>query len=420
MLAMGAVGIALPCMADHPLTLEDCWAEAANHARMQSAAASQRAAEYRLRAAESARGPLATVTAVAGVGDLDEYSRAARNGPRAEIRIEQPLYTYGRIDSHIAAATAAAGAAACRKKLAGAEIRHAVQIAFIRLLHARELEAQALEIAGLRKKQSDRAQLRHESGRDQQGTVALQEALSRESECEIRSARHAIEAALLELALAMGRGTDSNLCVSGSLDVPEPGSRPDFRAVAAQSGLYARSRAGEDAARAAWNEARSRDRPEFFAGIGAAQTGEYLPVEHNEWFAGVGLRYDFYTGGRDTALIRGAAEELLRAGYDARAAEAEGVQILCRAWTERVTTFDRASVAAQALQAARLRSDLAAEQFRQGTLASEALDRMESEWIECRRAWLAARRDAALALAAWEFSMETPLPPPESEGKHSS
>jgi outer membrane protein TolC len=294
-------------------------------------------------------------------------------------------------------------------------VRHAVACAFIRLIYAQELERLARATAARRQANLQTVQLRYEGGREHKGSLLVVQALCRQGVFETERARRLREAAEAELASAMGRSVPEPLAVSGSLASVPPSGRPDFTALAAQTPDLAAARAGETAARAAQAEARSRNRPELSFGAGAAETGDVFPVERNEWFAGIGLTFPLYTGGRDSALIGRATAEMERARCEVRAAGNERAALLVRAWTAWTDGADRALAEAEGARAAALRAEISAEQYANGVLPFEYWDLIENARIERERAWLDAQRDARLAEADWEWARGIPLPETSGE-----
>ena len=330
----GALAAPLPS----PLTLEVALKlaeEAAHPALLESEAARDEARAAQLQA-ESLTGARASLSARArAVEPGPSASNKERDDHRVMLRVEKPLYDFGRSEAQEAAAGAGLRAAELRHADARSRRRIEVMTRYFEVLladleGARDTEAMATAYVEL-----DRARMRQELG--QYSAVRVLESESRYM--EVRQRMYASEAKArttrARLALALNRPDElpSNLAPPHLQALKT--AAPDLAGLLAEAQVanpaLAAAREESAAAQERVAAARASSRPRLNGEVERAQYSRTLG-SNDRWRIGVELEVPLYDGGRDTAAIAQALAAQKRAQARLQAAQLEVAEQVREAW----------------------------------------------------------------------------------------
>ena len=393
-------------IAEAPLTLENCLAEAAeNNPDLAASRSAVQKAKYDHRA--SYGDMLPQVSANAGSGRSSAESgedgfTTTRDSATYGVSASQSLYTGGRNRAAVDQASANLQAAAADLEARRSTLSYDVRRAFAELLFAQEQIELAREIAKRRKDNLDLIQLRYEGGRENKGALLLTEASSRDAEYGVGQAERYLRVAQRQLARVLGRDESSDIRISGTLEAGHPAGAADFETLVADTPSHRRAVAQLFVARAGLDSAKSQYFPELSANASAGRSGEEWMPEQDEWFLGVSLSFPFFQGGKNVMNVRGAEAELQRVEANLRSTDAELVLTLEQTLADFADAVDRTGVQSAYLRAQDMRAEIGRSQYASGMLSFEDWDRIENDLISSQKEDLAGRRDAVLAEANWD------------------
>lgn len=381
----------------HATTLDEAIASAMRYAPALAAAdAGVRAADGTLTEARAQRLPIASARASIAAGRIDPGGffglQAANITPRsADVSVEQPLFSGGRVKAGIDAARAGGRAARAQQASARAELAAAVAAAYSGVIVAtidldryRELEAEMAEIerqAGLKFKSGDtpRTDLAQARARHAGAVAGLAQA-----EGDLATARAHYRA-------LVGAEPDRLMPLP-----PAPVTPPSLDAaleIALRANpALAEAQAAADRAAAMARASRADRLPTVSAFAEAASVrDQFFPgYQGDSVAAGIRARWVFFDAGRTTGRIdqavakRDAADAGLRAARDAV--------------IENVTAaFQRLRTARQVESAATLQSVAATDALRNVKLEAKVGARPQLAILDAERDALAADLQAASA-----------------------
>ncbi|MCK9542801.1 MAG: TolC family outer membrane protein [Novosphingobium sp.] len=322
-LACALASLAAPAQAT---TLEEAIAAAMAHApEIEAARADSEAAAARIDQARAAGLPGATVSGSVGYGRLDPQGYfglpAANVTPRAaQLVIEQPLFTGGRVSAGIAQAKAGSEAARASEAVTQNQIAVATVQTYGDVLTAGRMVTLHEQMMRQMEEILRHARLRYKAGESPSTDVAQAEARLAEARAGLEQARGMAVSAdarfmrLTGLAPAGLQPLPPSPPLPATLDAALDAARLD-------NPLLAQAEAAVEAARAAAKGARAERLPAVGAfAEGSAVRDQFFPdYRADAATVGVRARWQLFSGGRIAAGIREsdsmvrAAEARLRA-----------------------------------------------------------------------------------------------------------
>ena len=309
-------------------TLDEAIAAALAHApAIEAARAESDAAAARVREAQAGQLPTATVTGTIGWGRLDPQSffglGAANVTPRAaQVTVEQPLFTGGRVSAGIAQARAGDEAAKARENMTRSQTIAAVAQAYGDVLTGRELVALHSELVAQMQEIARQAQLRYKAGESPRTDISQAAARLAEAEAALAAAQgHAI-AANARFTNLTGLTPDDLAPLPANPALPAALDEALDAALQTNPSL-AQAEAGLRAARAAARAARAERLPTVGAfAEGALVRDQFFPdYRADSATVGVRARWQLFNpgtsarvAGSDSAVT--AAEARLKAAQD--------------------------------------------------------------------------------------------------------
>jgi outer membrane protein len=415
-----AVCVGLP--AARAETLQQAWQLAAEHdAALAATRSTQQAAEAQLRAARAARWPSLTVG-----GSVDQLQRApafsiatgsgtlvspplfaANRVGIASAELSVPLYTSGRIQATVQAASAGAAVAADAQRGAAQDLRFAVAEAYIQVLRTRAaLRVAQSQAASLQAHAADAQRLYSAQSVALTDVLSARVALANADQSRLR-AQNAVQLALATYNRLLGQ----DLSRVPELDEQLPPIAPDLTGASLQALTQRALRerpelaAASQSADAYQQQARAQSAgrgPQLALNLGYYHFDNDFLNRQDFGYVGVGLRWTLFDGGqaRERAdSLRSTARAEQQQLQDLRSRVELQVQ---QAWLDRTQAAARQSSANAAVSQAEENLRVTRQLYEAGAgTSTQVLD------AEALRAAALSNRDEAhfdLALAQFELA----------------
>jgi len=286
-----------------------------------------------------------------------------------------------------------------------ADTRNRLRRAFADLLFAQDNIRLLENIAKRRGDNADLVRLRYESGRENKGSSLRVDADARAAAFEVSRARRGLNLARRRLARETGLGEFSPLSVRGSWDVPIPPDDSNPGEIAPTVPAVLQALASTEEARAGLWGALSPFWPSLDASANISRNGPDWIPENRTWGAGLSLSYNLFNGARDANAALAARAEDLSARESLDAVIRDTRVGLEEALNDYLDAYENVGVRKQYLDAAVVRAEIGRAQYANGLLSFSQWDLIETELVDSERGYLAARRDALYAEAAWNRSL---------------
>lgn len=355
--------IAAPAQAT---TLEEAIAAALRHApEIEAARADTDAADARIREARGQGLPSATLSGMIGYGRLDPQGYFGLPGanvtPRsAQLTVEQPLFTGGRISAGIAQAKAGSEAARAGEDLTRSQIAVATAQAYGDVLTTHRMVTLYEQMLAQMEEIQRQAQLRFKAGESPNTDVAQAAARLAEAQAGLEQARGLAVSADARFMNLTGLGSQDLQPLPAS--PPTPGTIEEALddARAKNPGLV-QAEAALEAARAAARGARAERLPTVGAFVEGSTVRDQFFPDYRADGVTVGLRgrWQFFAGGRISAKIAESDSAVRAADARVRAARAAvDEQTISAFQGVRSAALVETAAARQALAAAQARDSV--------------------------------------------------------------
>lgn len=347
-------------------TLEEAITAAMAHApEIEAARADADAAEARVAQARAAGLPGATLSGTIGYGRLDPlgyFGLPAENvTPRAaQLTIEQPLFTGGRVGAGVARAKAGSQAARAGEAMTRSQTLVATVAAYGEVLTSRRMVALYEQMAGQMAEIRRQAGLRFKAGESPATDVAQADARQAEAQATLEAARGIAASAEARFINLTGLAPRDLQPLPASPALP---ATLDEALDSARANNPALARAGHalDAARAAARGARAERLPMVGAfAEGSSVRDQFFPdYRADSATVGVRARWQLFAGGRVAAKVTEADSAASAADARMRAARAAiDEQTISAFQGARAAALVEAAAARQALAAAQARESV--------------------------------------------------------------
>ncbi|MFA5687642.1 MAG: TolC family protein [Kiritimatiellales bacterium] len=281
-----------------------------------------------------------------------------------------------------------------------ANLEYNLRRAFAQQLYAQELIALAENIAVRRADNVRLIDMRYKGGRENKGSLLLNQAQHRQSLYDVEEAKRALVLARRQLATLMGEYQPDEFFVEGELYAGIPPERAALNELAAQTPTYRSAEANVKAAEQGYVITRSAHFPTITASGSAGRSGN-SELENKSWSASISASVPLFQGGRlyhDT-IAAGLARERTRLNAEQTMLELlNTLQDSLNSYTDRYETM---GVQEELLRAAEMRAEVARAQYQQGLISFQDWDTIENSLINSQKSWLLSRRNADQAMAAW-------------------
>lgn len=368
-LALATSILAIAATPAHATTLDDAIAAALQHAPQADAAAAENdAAQARVIQAEAEALPTATLTGTIGLGRLDPQNyfglAAANVVPRAaQVVIEQPLFTGGRIGAAIVEARAGSAAARAEEEIVRDRIVLATVETYGLVLTTGQMISLYNQLFIQMTELQRQARLKFETGESPRTEMLQATARRAEAEAALESARAASASARARFTNLTGLVPDDlaplppNPELPASLDEALDLARNDNPAIV-------QAQAALEGAEAAARGAKAERLPSVGAFAEASSVRDQFFPDYRADAIAIGLRarWQFYSGGRVPAKVAETDSSVRAAEARLRAAKASVEEEAISAFQEaRSAMLVEAASAQQALAAGSVRDNVRLE-----------------------------------------------------------
>lgn len=296
--------------------------------------------------------------------------------------------------------------------VAGADLAKSVaQVAFdLKNAFYQQLYAQALldlnQKVALRRKDNVRiVELRYQGGRENKGAYLKSLAAKIQADTEVEQAKRGLELAQSQLARIMGRSKAADLRVQGEFPSGLASEKPNFRDLSRVTPSYKEAVAQSNSAAANLKAMRGQMYPDVSAAGSVSRIGDSWPPDSNRLSVGLTISLPLYTGGAQTAQIRGAEAEKARSEIAVTDVERQIAVDLQQSFTNVQDSIGRMKVQEEFLKASETRSNLARNSYSLGLVTFQEWDQIEDELITNQKAMLSSRKDVAVSVASWDKSL---------------
>ncbi|WP_095013041.1 TolC family protein [Tsuneonella mangrovi] len=363
--ALSAIALAQPASAQ---SLDETLAAAIAHSpALEAARAREDAADATVAQARAERAPSASVQGQIGWGRIDPqgfFALPADNvEPRAaQVGIELPLYTGGRVNAAIDQAKVGQQIAAIGVDAAMLDLRLQVIAAYTQAVAAKREVASYSAMAEMLQEVLRNARLMYKVGSATSTDVAQAEARLAEAQAGLAGASGNLKAAETQLEGLAGQPVSPDDALPPAPPVPASSDQAAQMAVASNPQL-AQARKAAEMADAGVRSAKADRMPTIGAYAEASTVRDQFFPGYKADSASVGLRgqWKFFTGGRVGAKVSKAEADARAAAADARLAE-QNVKVQAVQSYEAVQAA-RAMVVATEKRAAATQNALRSTQF---------------------------------------------------------
>jgi len=365
-----------------------------NSPSVAAAQARAEAAAAQLDLAEAQRLPDVTAQGQIGVGRIDPQGFFGLSAddvtPRvAQLNAEMPLLTFGRIGGGIDQASGGSEAAELMANQVRLNLRVEVANAYSQAVAARRL-VNSYELLRLQLEEVLRqARLKYDAGEGTSTETAQARARLAEAEAGLAQANGSLATAQAQLQTLAGFPVQLDDALPAPPAIPASREEAVADALAANPQLLAAGRMAE-AAEGAERAARAEGRPTVGAFAEAASVrDQFFPgYKADSVSAGLRLRWNFLSFGRNSAKARAA-------GSQAEAAAADHADARLRTQQAAITAWENHQTARLMLTAAEARQAAASEALRGTRLEVEAGAKPQLALLDAQREAIAA--EAALS-----------------------
>lgn len=359
-------------------------------------------ARYNYQAARATYWP--TVSGSAGYTRSDSDSQEGDAADRTSMGVsaQYNLFSGFADQARVHQSEAALNRATADWTGAQADVSATLRRAFLRLLYAQERVALAKSIAERRGQNLDLVQLRFDSGSENRGSLLRTKATASRAAADLEQAQRGVAVQQRELSNALGQSDKDSWIVQGDWTSTAPESDPAWKDLARGTPSVRAAEANIESSRAALVIARGTIYPEVSLRGGIDRSGDDWPPDNDAWSIGASLSVPLFTGGQNINKLSSAKAALRQSEAQLETAEQSALLDLKTAWTNLRNEQQSRAVQAEFLEAARVRAEIAREQYANGLLSFQNWDQIEDELIQSQQSLLSSDRDAAIAEAEWD------------------
>ncbi len=325
-----------------------------------------------------------------------------QEGYNASLSIAQNLFSGWADTARVDQAKSQLSVSNLQLAVEKARISSELKAAYAGLILAQRSTKLQLDIIRRREENLRLVELRYESGRENKGSVLLSQAYLDQARFEALQAKNNLRVAQTEVARILGRDGPSDFQVNDEVPTGNPGTLPDFRAVALQTPEAQQALARLEGAQAELVVSRAGYFPNVSLSGSIGRQGEEWFPESEAWSLGLTLSYPLFSGGRDRAASTAAVAQVNAATETRLTVQRTLLTQLEQtfsAWTEAVESL---KVESSFREAAAMRAEIARNKYNNGLISFEDWDLIESELIGRQRSVLTSQRQRVVAEASWE------------------
>lgn len=324
---------------------------------------------------------------------------------RGQLNLQQTIFDGFKTKGNINQAKAELSLAFANLGAVKSVVSFELKSAFAQLLYAQELVRISGEVVTVRQDNARMIRLLYDGGREDKGAVLLSEANFKSATFELEQSRRNLAVSGRQLLSVIGKDLPEPLVADGELEVSPLPVVPDFKKLVYQTPVYFQQQARADAASAGISIAQSGWYPTVTADVTAYRSGTgLLPQDREGWSGGVSVSYPIFEGGRTYFNVRAARASLLQELATLRSTTNETELALARDFKAYVDAVDNVGIQKSLFEAAALRYQIAGAKYRNGLSTFQDFNTITDSYVNQQKNYLAARREAVIAEAAWEQS----------------
>lgn len=393
--------LAVPAHAEN-LSWPACVAEAGMHnADLESARAKLDAAGYNISSARSAYYPQVSAS-------LDYKDSSGSNNDQtysSSLSVTQNLFNGFQDRAKVRQNTADKAGVQASLNLVKAQVSQALKDAFARLRYAQDSIVLTKKIVARQENNVSMVELRYESGKENKGSLLLVKAALAQARLSQLQATQASLTAQAQLAQTLGRDTEEDISISGTVPTSAPPAhKPDFRQLALQSPAYLQTVAQAQSASAGVDVARSGFYPSVNLTGSTTQSGNDSSMQNTDHYVGVSISVPLFSGGRDYYTSHSAIASLGAATFAKDSAMQQTLVNLKQAYTNFVLAVQQLEVNKAFLDAAEVRAEIARAQYGNGLISFTDWNLIENDLISKQTSYVQSQRDRIIAEAAWDLA----------------
>lgn len=395
------------CAGDSVMTWQDCFARTVqNNIDLSVARLKLKEAEAAVKSQQSVYYPEVTAKAGRSAGESKEDG-AGWNGTEESSLSLNASYTlfdgFGN-RARVTRTEAELYAEKANFDQTRANVEYGLRKAFSDQLYTQELLDLMKSIAVRRSDNAKLVEMRYEGGREHKGSLLLKKAQLAEAFYNVEETQRALVLTRRKLAGLMKQAVYPDFLLAGELKASEPPAGVSLDELARQTPSYRSAEADLKAAEQGFIVTRSERFPKISATASLTGSGEN-DINRKSWETGIAVSLPVFTGGRlsQDIIIAGLQREQARLNAEKTMLDLmNDLQAALNTYRDRYAAL---SVQKAQLEAAETRATVARSQYEQGLISFQDWDTIETQLITAQKNWLASRRSADQAEAAWQNAM---------------
>lgn len=276
--------------------------------------------------------------------------------------------------------------------------------AFVLLRYAYDQVLLTKKVVDRRKENLRIVELRYSSGLENKGSVLLSEAYYQQAQFEGVQAEENYRNYRKALYLVMGISEPEEDKVIPEVLAADKTLQAvtDFKNLVVNASEYQKNLASQEISRLTVEKYRASFYPtlNFTGSIG--KYDDQFPLNYNKWSLGLTLNFPLYSGGRDSAQVKSALENLKAGQLQTQEIEKDLLENLRTLFSKYVLSVEKLKVDEKFEKASILRSQIARQKYNNGMMSFEDWDKIESELIDREKAALASKKEILINESAWE------------------
>jgi outer membrane protein TolC len=363
--------------------------------------AEQTVAEARadVTSAKSDQRPTLTAT-----GSLEKSFTGDKNrSSSVGVSASQLLWDGGATRNVVNSARATLDSSQAALKLAKADTRYNLRVAYLGLWQHQEMVKVLEDIAKLRETNYRMTSLRYEGGTEHKGSKLQSGAKLAQAQAQLAQEKRSEYALELALSRAMGLTQAQNFTITETpvalANIPTKG---ELEALANQHPTVLKADAAVRAASADLKSASANYSPKLTASATAGKSDDkdFTPSQ-NAASVGLDLSWTLFDSGARSSAVQKARAVLVSAEAQAAQARRTIVLNLEEAWNTYKAALEDDDVAQQSLAATNERNRISKAQYEVGLITYDTWTVIEDEYVSAQKEAISAHKTALEAEAAW-------------------
>jgi outer membrane protein TolC len=277
--------------------------------------------------------------------------------------------------------------------------------AFAEVYYAQDFKKLAADILNRRRDNLRTVKLQYSVGHENKGSVMLSESYVAQAEYDVMTIAANEESLLEDFRRVLGISVEESIVIEKNIERDEPGTTPDFKALAQENYAVIAAQAAEQEALYNLRVTRSRFLPSLDFNGSYGYSGPTFFPEQDRWSMGLTLSIPLFDSLRDYASYRSNSTKLDSSVFSARNIAIKTATDLKRAYNDYVLALQKEKIDESFNKAAVLRADIARNKYKNGFLSFEDWDIIETDLILKQKTILDSERNRIIKQAQWEKAL---------------